>query len=285
MKNLLKADLYRALKNKLLIIGLIAAVGLTIFQVLIYKGLAVLGEITEEDMEIFGALISADGISLWNSGASIVGYSAAYLIPIFVTIFMLREYSDRTVRNKLLMGYTRSQIYFGAILVHLILSFVFLFTASTVGFILGSLFFGLGAEFTMSYVGMLLVGFLLQFILSYTVLCLGIVLAINIQNPVLGIIIPIIFSFLGSLITTLTTFGFSDSFTQILSFTSYFQSTEITGMTNIGDLIKQTLIMDFNNDIITIKLVPLLRILITAPVIISGEIVFGYIKFKRINFK
>ena len=286
MRNLLRADLYRALKNKLLRIGLIITAALAIFQALVYKFIAIISDIGEEEIDMFGQVLNGNGIALWNNGASIGGNTAAFIVPIFVTIFILREFGDRTVRNKLIMGYTRSQIYFSSILLHLFLMFVYLFVASFFGLVFGTIFFAVGGEITFEFIAMIFVSFVLQFILSYTVLCLGIVLSINVQSPVIGIIIPIALSFVASLINTIALLGVSGSFINFWSCFSFYQSSEISLMTNITELVKQT----FATDVITFENIaifgnPLLRILITAPVVITTEIMVGYVKFKYINFK
>ena len=147
MRNLLKADLYRAKRDKLLLIGLIVAVGLVIFQALIVKGFTLMST-SDAESDAIATMAGATGLQLWFNGISVMGNTSLYIVPIFLTIFFVKEFSDRTIRNKLIIGYTRTQIFFSIIICHLVISFVFLFATSLVGLLLGTLLFGLGATFT-----------------------------------------------------------------------------------------------------------------------------------------
>jgi len=125
MKNLLKADFYRAKKDKLLLIGLIVAIGLVLFQIIMVKGIVMASDAADVEAEEVGKALGTSGLAMWFNGISIMGNTTQYIIPIFLTIFFVKEFSDRTIRNKLIVGYSRTQIFFSIIIVHAVLSVIF----------------------------------------------------------------------------------------------------------------------------------------------------------------
>ena len=287
MKNLLKSDFYRARKDKVLLIGFIVSIGLVIISLLLTKGLNALAE---KEMEGAGAMLTTSGISAWSNGVSVMGNTAQMIAPIFITIFFVKEFTDRTIRNKLIIGYTRSQIFFSIIIVHFVISLIYLFGASLVGLILGTLLFGLGETFTFDLFMLLIIGFILQFLLSYILMGFCIIFSINKQSVALGIVLPIAIGFIISLLGTFAIAGVNDTFTKVMSFTNFYQSLEIQNMTELGALTVKNTIEISNGageivKIIETPLNPLGRIMIATPIIIALELVIGYFRFKKIQFK
>ena len=283
MVSLLKSDLYRAKKDKVLWIGLFVCIGLVLFQTLITKVLV--STMAGDAEDAVSGLLAVSGMSLWSNGVSINGNTAQLLVPVFVTIFIVKEFSDRTIRNKLIIGYSRTQIYFSIVIVHVIVSFIYLLAASLIGLILGSLFFGLGVEFSADAVGVLLLGFILQFILTYIIIGFAIIFAINKQSLILGIIIPLVIVFIFSIIYMIGYMGLNEGFTKFVSFTNFYQTTEIQNMTSLGDLVVQSTLKVGEDKIIYLPLTPLARIMLTAPIIIAAEVIIGFIRFRKIQFK
>ena len=287
MRNLVKSDFYRALKDKVLLIGLIVSVGIMIFTLLITKGLALMAE---NELEGAGALLTTSGLSAWSNGVSVMGNTAQMIAPIFITIFFVKEFNDRTIRNKLIIGYSRSQIFFSIIIVHLVISFVFLFATSLVGLLLGTLLFGLGTTLTGDMFALLIIGFILQFILSYVLMGFCIIFSINKQSIALGIVLPIAIGFIISILGSVAIMGVSEGFTKVMSFTNFYQSMELQNFVSTEQLVMQNTI-EFTNElgeitkIIYIPMTPLARILIFSPIIIAVEFILGYLSFKKIQFK
>lgn len=283
MNNLLKSDLYRARKDKVLWIGLIVTIGLVLFQVILSKAM-VLAMNGDEAEDLVSNTLAVSGLSLWSNGVSINGNTAQLFVPIFVTIFIVKEFTDRTIRNKLIMGYSRTQIFFSIIIVHIIVSLVYLLSASLFGLIFGSIFFGFGTDVTAGAIGMLFIGFVLQFLLTYVIIGFAIVFAINRQSLILGIIIPLVVVFIFTILYTVALVGVSEGFTKAMSFTIFFQTNELQNMTSIGDLVVQNT-YKIGETIIYLPSTPLTRILLTTPFIIAIELVVGFIRFRKIQFK
>jgi len=286
MKNLLKSDFYRARKDKVLFIGLMVTIGLVIFQLLITKALS---SMAEGEVEGAGALLTTSGLSAWSNGVSVMGNTAQMIAPIFITIFFVKEFNDRTIRNKLIIGYSRSQIFYGIIIVHFVLSLIFLFAASFVGLIFGSLLFGLGATFNADVFGMIVIGFIIQFLLSYVLMGFCIIIAINKQSIALGIVLPIAIGFIISLIGSFAILGLSEGFTKVVSFTNFYQSLELQKMTSLSQLVSESIVEvskgPDNYIIYALPLTPLARMMIITPIVIILELVVGYFRFKKIQFK
>lgn len=285
MKNLLKSDFYRARKDKVLLIGLIVTIGLVVFSLLITKGLVAL---SNGEIDSVGGMINNSGLQAWSDGVYVMGNTAQMLAPIFVTIFFVKEFNDRTIRNKLIIGYSRSQIFFSIIIVHFVISLVFLFAASFVGLLLGTLLFGLGATFTGDVFLLIILGFIIQFILSYVLMGFCIIVSINKQSIALGIVLPIAIGFIISLVGMFAIMGVNEGFSKVMSFTNFFQSLEIKNMVSTEELF-MTSYLEFGRgeDLVrfALPLTPMARILLTAPILITLELVIGYFRFKKIQFK
>jgi ABC-type transport system involved in multi-copper enzyme maturation permease subunit len=283
MKNLLKSDFYRARKDKLLLIGLIVAIGLVLFQILMVKGIVMASGAAEaaEDEAVLEKL-GTSGLAMWFNGISIMGNTTQYIIPIFLTIFFVKEFSDRTIRNKLIVGYSRTQIFFSIIIVHAVLSVIFYLAASLIGLLFGSLLFGFGTAFNGSTFGLMIVGFLIEFLLSYVLIGFAIIFSINKQSIVLGIIIPIVVATILSILGTVAWFV-HPNFTKVLSFFNFYQASEIQGFKDLNQLVMTSWLDEAEG--IALPLTPLARFLIVTPAAIAIEFVVGFLRFKKIQFK
>ncbi|MBP5444563.1 MAG: ABC transporter permease subunit [Acholeplasmatales bacterium] len=283
MKNLFRSELFRARKDKVLLIGFIVSIGLVILSLFLTKILETMANNADESGAI-GAMMTTSGIAAWSNGVSVMGNTAQMIAPIFITIFFVKEFNDRTIRNKLIIGYTRSQIFFTIILVHFIISLVYLFGASFVGLVFGTVLFGLGADFTLDLVGLLIFGFIIQFLLSYVLMGFCIIFSINKQSIALGIVLPIAIGFILSLIGSFAILGVSEGFTKVMSFTNCYQSLEFQNMTSLEDFILKSWV-EVNEKRYAVPLNPLGRFLIVTPIVIVLELVIGYFRFKKIQFK
>lgn len=288
MHNLLKADFYRARRDKLLLIGLIVAVGLVIFQALIIKGFTMMANSDAESDAVI-SIAGASGLALWFNGISVLGNTSLYIVPIFLTIFFVKEFSDRTIRNKLIIGYSRTQIFFSIIIVHAVLSLIFYLATSGIGLFLGGVLFGFGTAFNAGSFGILVVGFLLEFLLSYILIGFSIIFAINKQSLVLGIIIPIVCGFVLSILQVIMMFA-GETLMKVLSFSFFYQAQEIQNMIDIAQLgqvaeIYTTTEMGIQVLDYTLPLTPIARFLLVTPVVITVELVVGFLRFKKIQFK
>lgn len=126
MFNLLKTDLKRSFKDKLFLILLIIAGAFALATPLLYKGIFMLLELDAESlkgMEMFG--LSMDAKTMFFSSFSLSN-NFGFILPIFIAIILCKDFSNGTIRNKIICGKSRTSIYFSLFItcVILICSFI-----------------------------------------------------------------------------------------------------------------------------------------------------------------
>ena len=116
MRNLLKADLFRVLRTKIVYISMIVAVVLPIFMagVFLLSGTADLEEIEIVKL-LYGNMLFTGTFS------SLLSFS--YIFAIFPVIVIMMDFGNGTIRNKIIHGYTRHQIFAA----HFIISWIYVF--------------------------------------------------------------------------------------------------------------------------------------------------------------
>lgn len=124
MKNLLSAEFLRIFKNKLFwFLSVLSFVFGALIQVYVYFG----SKISDIDPNI-------------DMGLFAVGMVIGFVAAIFVSLFVGTEYSDGTIRNKIINGKSRTSIYFSKYIVccvAMVLFFAFYYAGSLIfGFVL-----------------------------------------------------------------------------------------------------------------------------------------------------
>ena len=125
MKNLLKADLYRMRKSRLTFVAMILVVAFPVLFVLLYAGINAMAAGLDPEMAEAQALISVN--TVLGSAYSLTN-NVGLVIPAFAGIMVCSDYSNGTLRNKVIAGNRRSHIY----LSHLITSIIFAVGAITI---------------------------------------------------------------------------------------------------------------------------------------------------------
>ena len=113
MKELLKTDLRRMLKDKLFLVAIFIGLGLALFTPLMYKVLVLVLEEAAEMEDIFGMLFTAKGI-LGTSFAPLNNFGL--ILPVFLAIIIYKDFSYGTIRNKIISGKSRVSIYLSLLL-------------------------------------------------------------------------------------------------------------------------------------------------------------------------
>lgn len=106
MINLLKADLFRVLRTKIVYISLIIAVALPLF-IAIVNGLT---EMAVRSLDPETTYPNGIGDSLLTTTFSPL-MSFSYIFAVFPVIVIMMDFGNGTLRNKVIHGYTRHQIY------------------------------------------------------------------------------------------------------------------------------------------------------------------------------
>ena len=115
MLRLLKTDLLRVIKDKLFIVVCILCVGFALFTPTIYKLLELL--LTEDEADIlFGSLFQAKDI--FYASFSLTN-NFGLILPILLSIIICKDFTYGTVRNKIICGHSRTNVFFSICLNHL----------------------------------------------------------------------------------------------------------------------------------------------------------------------
>ncbi len=183
MFNLLNADFYKLKRNKAFLIAILFTIGVAIFM--LYSGYS--------DKVKYGTTIEVEQL--------IINYITfiGVVISVFVSLFIGIEYSDGTIRNKIVMGYSKYKIYLSnlivVILASLLLECIFIGIVAAIGIPL----FG---KFTMSLSLFAFFVFdMFMIIIAYTAIYTFIVLLCS--NKTISTVICILLSF-GMLMLSLT---------------------------------------------------------------------------------
>lgn len=144
MGKLLKAELYRIVKSKLFLIALIAAAVFPFLMILLYLVVADQMESSPEMAALGTFEMSARGLA--DQGFS-MSNNLGLMIPVFAAIFVGQDVSNGTLRNKLIAGRSRKQVYFSHLISTSIVSggLMLLYVLLLTGF--GCLIFEYGATF------------------------------------------------------------------------------------------------------------------------------------------
>lgn len=128
MRKLLNANFSRLFKNKLFWWGMIVVVGITAFVVTIRYN-----EMLQYGIDYYG---TAD--KLWFVGEMYI----SLLLSVFISFWLGTDYSNGTIRNKIVAGHTRYEIYFSNLAISAVLSVIYHIISIGVVCGLGYILFG-----------------------------------------------------------------------------------------------------------------------------------------------
>ena len=142
MKNLLKADFYRLLKNKLVFVSLIIAAVLPIIIALVILGLReMLIALDPTSREALEMVLNAN--VLLGSSFSLTN-NFGIILPVFASIIILSDVSAGTIRNKIILGYKRRQIFASHYLTTLVYCLVMIIIYAGMTALWSSIILGIG---------------------------------------------------------------------------------------------------------------------------------------------
>lgn len=207
MKNLLKADFFRLFKSKLTIIMLIIDIALPLLTTLLYAALVLILKKTsgEEGVEGFDILINVKSMM---TGCYSLTSNVGMLIPIFSAVFVSRDLTSGILRNKVISGHKRINIFFSHILTSIVFNVVMITIYVIMTVLFGFIFFKYGTTFNhqelINVVYFVITGTMIFiFISTFTTL-----LALNFKSLPPIIIFTIVFSLALNIITSIL--GFLD---------------------------------------------------------------------------
>lgn len=108
MRELLKSDLRRIVKDKLFLIACIIGAAMAVATPLLYKAILV---IINLDPELLMGLLPLSGKNMFFNAFS-TGNNFGLILPILVIIVICKDFSYGTVRNKIICGKSRVKVFF-----------------------------------------------------------------------------------------------------------------------------------------------------------------------------
>ena len=112
MRELIQADLKRVLKDKLMLVLAILAVVFALITPLTFALVFSVIDVSEEPM--LSALVSAKGMFFQSFSMT---NNMGFIAPVLLAIILYKDFSYGTVRNKIISGKSRSQIFLSTFIV------------------------------------------------------------------------------------------------------------------------------------------------------------------------
>ena len=189
MKDLIRYDFIRYFKDKLFILTFIIVMAISVFvpflNFIIQFGM---NKLSDGEVTNYYGIAS----SFWN----LLAYAPSGLVlTVFMSIVAHRDISDGTIRNKIVMGKTREQIYFSNTIVFTVLFLGIIFISTIVGTLISTLLceaiLGIGWANTIN-VGYFFLAFIATLFSWIAVITLINLFAYSMDKVALAIIVPII---------------------------------------------------------------------------------------------
>lgn len=211
MLDLLKADLKRVIKDKLTLILGIIAVAFALTTPLIYKlvfSLINLEDMAGMGMEMLKMQLTAK--SMFFSAFS-PGNNFGLILPILVAIILCKDFNQGTVRNKIISGKSRTQIYFSLLITCTICTCAFILAQALLTLLCSLIFFEYQASaFTFSDFGYLMASIGFELIIYIFICALLTFFIVFMKNAGLAIVAYFVVNFVmiifGAITQTVVTF-------------------------------------------------------------------------------
>ncbi|NMA05105.1 MAG: hypothetical protein GX931_01905 [Acholeplasmataceae bacterium] len=184
MKRLLSIDLYRYKKDKTALIGTIIAAGMLVMSIFM---LFLMKSFSSFDDETFQMLFEPRSTYIQNLRMS---SNAGAVALIIVTIVNARDFTQNTLRLKILNGHSRIKIYLSALLTNLLYGIVVVFAYALLSLVFETALFGYGARFTVDEFFSLAGSTLMALI--YILLFISIATAVTMRFKTIGASIGVI---------------------------------------------------------------------------------------------
>lgn len=225
MGNLLKADLFRVLRTKIVYISMIVAVVLPLF----IAGVMALSNAAVADLVPPGEEVVTTSI-----GDTLLGYtfnpifSFSYVFAVFPVIVIMMDFGNGTIRNKIIHGYTRHQIFAANFIICLVYSLILTSLSAATNTICATAFFGVSPVST-EMLPVYLLYYVIGFLTSLITASIGCGLAMSLLNAgaiILTVISTIFLSYLGTILELIFAWRQVSNPEYILSFfPTYYTST------------------------------------------------------------
>lgn len=186
MKTLLKLDFKRMLCDKLFIIASVVIFGLSALLPLLFKGLDEMTKTLTPESEPYYPMFSSKTFLP-------LGFNEFMIPLIFVLIIIYKEFSGGIVRNKVIAGYSKSEIYFSLTIVAITSIFVISLLSSMTMFGIGLALFdySLDGSLFVDDIGKILLGVVFNFVIITAYVSISTFFSIGLQKLPIGIILAV----------------------------------------------------------------------------------------------
>ena len=233
MLDLFRADLKRVLRDRLFLIVCIVAAVFAVTIPMLYWGIALLGDMMEE----IGMYLKLSGRGMFFD-AMLPGSNMGLVLPVFLVILLSKDFSWGTVRNKIVCGKTRGQIFLSLFLTSTVVTLGVMLAQAVLSSFIGSLIFGFQrAPFTAADVGYLALSVLFEILLYVMISALVSFLTVVSPNMGVGIVLYVAINLVCTIIGSITSAAYAFTrephiLVQILNKANLFTSGIIGGGTS-----------------------------------------------------
>lgn len=196
MHNLLKTDFKRFMKDKAMLVLYILCIVFTLFSTVLMKIILMISKNIEDFNFNYSA---ADAL---NSAVSPVN-NTAFIIPLILSIILVKDYTHGTIRNKIITGNSKSSIFMSSWITTVILGNIFYFVNALLNWGIGLALFGVPDGFDIVMVGETVLSILVASLAYTAFISLFVFFSNTFRNVGLTIVggfaVMFLFSLLGAL--------------------------------------------------------------------------------------
>ena len=198
MLNLIKTDFKKILSDKLFIIAAIISCGISFLIPLLLLGVKKIAENTSTP-------VSPDVMTTAMSNSFSIVSTVGIIVVILVTIIIGKEFTNGNVRNKVVIGYKRHQIYISLLIVFYTILIGLMLISTIIMTLFGLCFFKYSNDpySSKELVKIFFLSLLLGLLIQTVVAALCMFFAIGLNNLPLAILVPLL---LGLVLNLLSSF-------------------------------------------------------------------------------
>lgn len=185
MTRLLKADFKRFFKDKLFLVSCIIALVFSIINPLLYK--LIFSSLLEFEMEELGMVLDLNSLYFQSFSLS---NNLGLIVPILIVIIIFKDFSFGTIRNKIIAGHNRINIFLSLFIVSSAIISLIMFSSATItGLLSMALFPDLVSKLTSKEIGYFIASIGFELLIMIFVAALVSFLSVFMKNAGLAIII------------------------------------------------------------------------------------------------
>ena len=185
MTRLLKADFKRFFKDKLFLVSCIIALVFSIINPLLYK--LIFSSLLKFEMEELGMVLDLNSLYFQSFSLS---NNLGLIVPILIVIIIFKDFSFGTIRNKIIAGHNRTNIFLSLFIVSSAIISLIMFSSATItGLLSMALFPDLVSKLTSKEIGYFIASIGFELLIMIFVAALVSFLSVFMKNAGLAIII------------------------------------------------------------------------------------------------